>query len=137
MIRLLPIRSAERARAILGAAGLALIPSPAFADSSCGPEFAMNKLLVEVHKEVPVLLGVTDSSGLMRLYTNPTSRMWTIALSRPDGVTCFILSGYGLEFGHLAEPIASRATKPAPRRIAASPALPSPYLALSSPPWQP
>ena len=45
--------------------------------------------------ETPVGAGVTSSGLPLFVFTNPETNSFTIALRRPDGITCLLIGGQG------------------------------------------
>ncbi len=72
-------------KCLIAAAVLAafLIPVPAQA-SQCGPKEALESFLMDRYGEALAFTGVSSSGGQIRLYLNPETMSWSVALRPPQ-----------------------------------------------------
>jgi hypothetical protein len=73
----------------------------------CAPRPQVVQELDEIFHESQVAVGLTANGEMLELFASPT-RSWTLLATRPDGITCVVVFGSGLE----TMPIATR-TAPA------------------------
>lgn len=55
----------------------------------------MLALLESQYKEVPVAVGVTNSGGLIEVYSTSSGSTWTIVVTMPRGMSCLVAAGEG------------------------------------------
>lgn len=91
-------------RPLVLALPLVLAASPLLAQSAlspCSPPEAFAGWLMATHGETPRALGVAAGQGattaLMQLWENAETGTWTLSLTPPDGLTCIITHGTGME----------------------------------------
>ena len=78
------------------AAILTVVPTAALAQSGlCGPRSTVVEDLAEKYQEAPVAIGVTSGGGLVEVLSSSDGETWTIIISTPEGVSCFIAAGEG------------------------------------------
>ncbi|MFQ5959492.1 MAG: hypothetical protein ACE5LF_09010 [Alphaproteobacteria bacterium] len=78
--------------AVLGAALVALHPSPGSAQSACGERADFIAFLGEKFAEQPVAMGLTSAGTVIELLTS-SSGTWTILITYPNGTTCLAAAG--------------------------------------------
>ncbi len=90
-----PLRRGISAAAfyLLLLAGIALLNTPAAAQSSCGPRDAVLALLGNQFEESTVAVGLADNGGVIEVLTASDGTTWTIMLTMPDGTSCVVASG--------------------------------------------
>jgi hypothetical protein len=59
----------------------------------CLPHDEMLKHLSQQFKEKPVAMGVSDNGSLLELFATPDGATWTALVTRPNGVSCVVMSG--------------------------------------------
>lgn len=65
----------------------------------CGPRDVILEQLESMFGEVPAGRGlIPGGSAITELLINPADGSWTFILTRPDGISCGVLSGDGWEF---------------------------------------
>ena len=69
---------------------------PALAQS-CFPRAALVESLATRFHELPRLRAMTSTGPLVEMMVAP-SGSWTLFLTRPDGLSCPIAEGHGVEF---------------------------------------
>jgi hypothetical protein len=84
----------KRYAGIALAAVLFLLPSPGTsAGPVCGDRAKVIDSLAAKYAEEPVAVGVTPNGGVIEVLSAPDGRTWTILFTRPDQVTCLLVSG--------------------------------------------
>ena len=78
---------------------------PAHAQQMCGPTEGLMVMLTSQYGETVQDRGMTASGIYVAWWGNSETGSWTVTASRPDGVSCIIVSG--MDFEHAA-------TSPAP-----------------------
>ncbi|MEQ8652392.1 MAG: hypothetical protein RIC87_08010 [Kiloniellales bacterium] len=73
-----------------------LIPGSAQA-VQCGPKEGLERFLKERHGETLAFTGIASNGGQLRLYLNPESGSWTVALRPPQSPQslCPLSEGHG------------------------------------------
>ena len=79
---------------LLGVAAI-LASFPAFAQG-CYPRAAIVEGISEQYGEVMRMQAMTTRGRVMEMFVAP-SGSWTMILSRPDGTSCPVASGHGVE----------------------------------------
>lgn len=70
--------------------------TPALAQQyDCNDRKSALKHLADKYRETPVAAGVTNGGGLVEVLTSKDGQTWTIIVSTPDGLTCFVAAGEG------------------------------------------
>lgn len=82
-------------RLILGLAMVALIASPATAQSVCGDRDEIVSRLESAYLEKQVALGLDSSGSVVELFASKNGGTFSILVSRPDGVSCLMTAGEG------------------------------------------
>lgn len=81
----------------------ALIPAlhPTRAQSQTGPACAARAMVIDTlarkYGETRRSIGLAGNNTVMELYASAETGSWTIAVTRPDGLTCLMASGQGFE----------------------------------------
>lgn len=83
----------RRSIAAMAALVAAVSCAPALAQSPCGDRVAIVRMLDEKYHERRIAVGVT-AEKVLEVFVSPAGS-WTIALSRPSGLTCLIAAGDG------------------------------------------
>ena len=52
-------------------------------------------LLANKYKEAPVAVGVTNTGGLVEVYSTGDGNTWTIIVTTPQGMSCLVAAGEG------------------------------------------
>lgn len=77
---------------------LAALPFSAAVDAAqCGDSASIAAYLARKYREKPRAAGMVGSRGYMQLYVAETGT-WTVLLTSPEGISCIIAAGDGLEF---------------------------------------
>ena len=84
-------------KALALAAIAACLPMSAVAQTQCGPTAGIYEALTEKHGESRVMAGIEPSGLLIEVWANPETGAWTLFYTRPDGLSCAVSSGQGLE----------------------------------------
>jgi hypothetical protein len=76
---------------------LVLLSSPAIAQERvpCGPTGPFEAAITAQHGETPVGAGMTETGYPLIIFANPVSGSFSVAMRRPDRITCIIQSGRG------------------------------------------
>lgn len=77
---------------------------PAAAQQMCGPHQEIVKELEEKHGESLAMLGLSVKGHIVNVYVNDKTGSFTVLLTRPDGVSCFVDAG---EAGQRVKPKAT------------------------------
>ena len=87
------------ALAVLAVFGAALIFAPlAFAQGACMPRERAVDYLSNKHGESQIGVGLSPRSGMIvELWASADDGSFTIFLTRPNGIACFIAAGEGWE----------------------------------------
>lgn len=82
---------------LVTAIALILFTSEAVAQSqqACSPRTDVLGHLAKKYGEAPVAIGVTNKGGLIEVLTTGDGGTWTIILSNPNGISCFVAAGEG------------------------------------------
>ena len=72
--------------------GTVLFSSPAQAQLMCGPHADVTGKLSALYDERQTAIGMARNGQLLEIFVADDGT-WTILLSRPDGVTCLMISG--------------------------------------------
>jgi len=75
------------------ALGVAMIPLAVAAQEVCATRDALLDALAEDYQETPAAVGMSNSGGVMEVFTARDGRTWTILLTRPDGNSCILATG--------------------------------------------
>ena len=86
-----------RLAAVLLVLLLALAASQAWAAPQCAPRDGALKMLAEKYGETLTKQAMTNGGALLEMTENPATGSWSALLSKPNGETCLILSGKGVE----------------------------------------
>ncbi len=72
-----------------------LLASTAMAQGQpqCKPRDNVLEYLAKKYQEAPVAMGITYQGGLVELLTTENGSTWTIIISTPDGLSCFVAGG--------------------------------------------
>ena len=81
--------------AAIAAVALSLDANPAGAQTACADRDDVIAALQMKYAEQPVGVGVSNNGKLVELLTAKDGMTWTIILTTPEGVSCFIASGDG------------------------------------------
>ena len=69
--------------------------------TTCGLRATMVKRLAEKYFETQRSIGIASNNVVMEVFANTVSETstgtWTIIVTTPQGLTCFVASGYGYE----------------------------------------
>lgn len=76
--------------------GFVLITPAALAQPVCGTHQSISETLKKSYTEAPVSMGVTSSGGIVEVFSS-NEGIWTLVLTRPDGVSCLIAAGEAWE----------------------------------------
>ncbi len=87
--------SAAAVIAFLAVLFVFLAPVAASATPQCGPHDRITEVLTKKYQEKPSAFGVTNNGQLVEVYTTGEGSTWTILITSPDGVTCFVSAGEG------------------------------------------
>ncbi len=87
------------------AAALLLLASPALGQQVCGTRDTVLDHLARQYQEAPVAGGVTSRGALVELLTTADGNTWTIIVSTPDGMSCFVAVGEGWRTKEPVEPV--------------------------------
>ena len=68
---------------------------PAVAQPQCGERSDVLEFLSKKYNEAPVAAGVTNTGGLVEVLTDSRSGTWTIIVTSPQGISCFVAAGEG------------------------------------------
>ena len=66
--------------------------APAHAQTFCGKRAMILKHLAARTAEVPIAMGLTSTGHVLELLNSPTG-VWTIIVTRPNGMTCVVSAG--------------------------------------------
>ncbi len=79
-------------------AALALsMPVAANAQQQCAPREAVIEMLADQYGESRHVIGMTEDGLVMEVFGNTDSGTWTLTITRPDGLTCFVAAGQSFE----------------------------------------
>ncbi len=67
-------------------------PAPA---QACAPRDTVLGHLAKKYGEAPVAIGVTNKGGLVEVLTTSDGNTWTIIVTTPQGLSCFVAAGEG------------------------------------------
>ena len=77
----------------------ALIPTTAAsAEEACDERADVLGHLARKYQEAPVAMGVTSTGGLVEVLATGDGSTWTIIVTTPQGVSCLVAEGEGLQF---------------------------------------
>lgn len=76
--------------------GPGVYSSPAQAQMTCGDRSEALARLEHVFSEAPVAMGLASNGAVVEIFTSKAGT-FTIILTRPDGVSCLVLSGESWE----------------------------------------
>ncbi len=83
----------------LGFAGLILATQPSQADT--GPQCANRPQVIDIlsrkYGETRRSIGIAANNTVMEIFASTETGTWTIAVTRPDGLTCLMATGQGYE----------------------------------------
>jgi hypothetical protein len=80
--------------AVIGAVvGLVLLSSPARSQISCYPAEAVEKTLKDEYGETKTWEGLDRNSRKVRIYSNPTTKTWTLVIMQDDVLACPVVTG--------------------------------------------
>ena len=74
---------------------LALTPTAAAQQTLCSPRDNVVGQLAKKYSEAPAAIGVTNKGGLMEVWTARDGGTWTIFVTTPQGMSCFVAAGEG------------------------------------------
>ena len=86
-------------------AGFALVTSAAAAQPQCNERHTVLELLATKYSETPVATGVTNSGRLVQVLTNARDGNWTLIMTTPQGMSCFVAAGEGWRTREPIEPV--------------------------------
>ena len=72
---------------------LLLVAGPAFGQAICAPRDKIVEKLTGKYGEISQGVGVTPSSGLIEVWSNPETGTWSIIATSPTGLSCVITTG--------------------------------------------
>ena len=102
------IRTLSLLAFLLPAAAQAQMPVP------CGTDADVRAALTEQHNEIPLLYGLSVDGSLMRIWTSPDNRTWTVTMTDPkSGYTCLRAMGRNLDTAPTATPAPAPVEPPA------------------------
>lgn len=83
----------------LGLAGLipALTPAHAQTGPACAARAVVIDTLSQKYGETRRSIGMAANNTVMEVFASAETGSWTIAVTRPDGLTCLMASGHGFE----------------------------------------
>lgn len=81
-----------------------MLASPAAGQVVCNTRDAVLERLATKYQEFPVAGGVTNSGGLVEVFTTPDGRTWSIIVTLPNGMSCLIAAGEGWRTKKPVEP---------------------------------
>lgn len=82
---------------MIRAAILALIASPAAAQVTCLPLPVVIERLADGYGESPAVRADLADGGMVTIWANAETGSWTLTVTRPDGSTCILGAGVGIE----------------------------------------
>ena len=80
-------------RLLAVALGVAMTPIAVAAQEVCAARNTLLDSLAEDYQETPAAVGMSNSGGVMEVFTARDGRTWTILLTRPDGNSCILATG--------------------------------------------
>jgi len=69
------------------------VPITAQAAAQCAPRAGIVDFFAKNYGERPVAAGLQSGGGVMELLVSDDGSTWTLLVSTPQGVTCFVSSG--------------------------------------------
>jgi hypothetical protein len=79
------------------AAAMTLLAAPPYAAAaepmSCSTRADLLDHLSVNYKEVPAAVGLADNGELLEVFVSIDGGTWTVAFTRPDGLSCMIATG--------------------------------------------
>lgn len=73
---------------------LAVMPHAAAAEPpSCSTRADLLDHLSINYKEAPAAVGLADNGSLLEVFVSIDGGTWTVAFTRPDGVSCMVATG--------------------------------------------
>jgi len=67
--------------------------APAVASGVCMPRESLVKELSDKYSEAPIVIAPTNVGVLLEVFASPGGATWTLAITRPDGISCIIMVG--------------------------------------------
>jgi len=74
-----------------------LAPTPAQAQTHCGPRAIVLAQLADRYGETRRSMGIAANNMVMEMFASDTSQSWTIIVTTPQSETCLVASGQGFE----------------------------------------
>ena len=95
------------AAVLAGIAGVTLLAQAAFGDErpQCTHRQIMASVLKERFQESPVAAGISEAGALIEVWATVDGKSFTITLTRPDGTSCYMLSGAAWQMPQPGRPL--------------------------------
>lgn len=81
-----------------------MLASPAAGQIVCNTRDDVLERLATKYQEVLIAGGVTNSGGLVEVFTTSDGSTWTIIISTPQGLSCLVATGEGWRTKEPVEP---------------------------------
>lgn len=79
-------------------AALALLASPVVAqERPCRPQAMVIEWLADSHGESPAVRLTTEAGNVVVIWSNAQTSTWTLTVTSPDGMTCLLGWGTGIQ----------------------------------------
>lgn len=77
---------------------VATLSAASQASGNCGPKDKMSEALASQFGETPFASGISANSAV-KFFGNPLTGTWSVVVIKPDGMSCVVAIGEGLEVG--------------------------------------
>lgn len=78
-------------------AALLISTIPAYAAEACRPRAEFVVVAKEDHGEQLQSIALTPNQNVLEVYANTQTGTWTIFISKPTGISCYISSGVAFQ----------------------------------------
>lgn len=76
---------------------LLLFSTPVWAQQVCQPREEIVSQLKKQYKEQQRIIGLSNDGTVLEIFSTKSGSSYTVTITRPDGITCVVNAGTGLE----------------------------------------